>query len=150
MHIVSGPSILPSCQDYAGLVVDVSRAKATISIVDIDWLLKPTTVILLIVSVPIIQIRHEKSRGFIVVAGPKERIVLHRDVEDAEASPIRGVQSRERLWMSIWIVWLAEVDSTVSTVQQDALELVKVVVLACDHVGHVESEVDFSAAQIGL
>ena len=147
---MSGSSILPGCQDHAGLVVDVRRAEATISIVDIHGLLKPSTVILLVGSVALIQIRHEKCRGFIVVAGPKERIVLHRDVEDAETSPVRGVQSWERLWLAMWSVWLAEVDSTVSTVQQDALELAKVVVLACSHVGHVESEVDFSAAQIRL
>lgn len=76
--------------------------------------------------------------------------MLYRDVEDAEASPVRGIQPWERLWLSMWVVWLAEVDSTVSTVQQDALELVKVVVLACGHIRHVESEADLSATQIRL
>ena len=50
----------------------------------------------------------------------------------------------------MWVVWLAEVDSTVSTVQQDALELLNVVVLACGHVGHVKSEADLSSIQIRL
>ena len=150
VHIMAGPSILPGRQDHASFVVNIRRAEATISVIDVHWLLEPSTVIPLVDSVALIQIRHEKSRGFIVVAGPKERIVLHRDVEDAEASPVRGVQPCERLRLAMWVVWLAEVDSAVSTVQQDALELLNVVVLACGHVGHVVSEADLSATQIHL
>ena len=77
VHIMAGPSIFPGRQHHASLVMNIRRAEATISIIDVHWLLEPTTVIPLVDSVTLIQIRHEKSRGFIVIAGPKERIVLH-------------------------------------------------------------------------
>lgn len=61
MHIMAGPSILPGRQYHASFVVNIRRAEAAISVVHVHWLLEPSTVILLIDIVALIQIRHEKS-----------------------------------------------------------------------------------------